>query len=116
MNKKYLLVALLFIGMTVISTRAFTITPSTEEAPNVYSYPSSTEDTTADSIKVKSWGSVKKVKIIIGINDDGDSDALNLILDLESSGPSNDFSGNTFTASTGSLDQTTKGAHANPPI
>jgi hypothetical protein len=116
MNKKYLLVSLLFIGMTVISTRAFTITPSMEEALNVNSYPSSIEDTTADSIKVKSWGSVKKVKIIIGINEDGDSHAFNLIFDLESSGPSNDFSGNTFTASTGSLDQTTKRAHVNPPI
>ena len=30
MNKKYLLVALLFIEMTVISTMAFTITPSME--------------------------------------------------------------------------------------
>jgi hypothetical protein len=116
MNKKYLLVALLFIGMTVISTRAFTITPNKVEALNVYSYPSSTGDTTADSIKVKLWGSAKKVKIIIGINDDGDSDAFNLIFDLKRSGPSTDFSENTFTAPTGSLDQTTKRAHANPPI
>ncbi|HEX9914355.1 MAG TPA: hypothetical protein VGB32_05495 [Candidatus Bathyarchaeia archaeon] len=108
MDKKYMLAALLLMGMTVISTMAFTITPSTEEAPNVYSYSTTTGDTTADSIKVKPWGSAKKVKIIIGIDDDADSDAFNLLFDLERSGPSNDFSGYTFTVSTGTLDQTAK--------
>ena len=108
MDKKYMLAALLLMGMTVISTMAFTITPSTEDALNVYSYSSSTGDTTADSIKVKPWGTAKKVKIIIGIADDVDSDAFNLLFDLERSGPSYDFSGYTFTASTGTLDQTSK--------
>ena len=108
MDKKYLLAALLLMGMTVMSTMAFTITPSTGDAPNVYSYSSSTGDTTADSIKVKPWGTSKKVKIIVGITDDADSDAFNLMFDLERSGPNYDFSGYTFTASTGTLDETSK--------
>jgi len=108
MDKKYMLAALLLMGMTVISTMAFTITPGTGDAPNVYSYSTTTGDTTADSIKVEPWGSAKKVKIIVGITDDADSDAFNLIFDLERSGPSNDFSGYTFTASTGTLDETAK--------
>ena len=108
MDKKYMLAALLLMGMTVMSTMAFTITPSTGDAPNVYSYSSSTGDTTADSIKVKPWGTSKKVKIIVGITDDADSDAFNLMFDLERSGPSYDFSGYTFTASTGTLDETSK--------
>jgi len=108
MDKKYMLAALLLMGMTVMSTMAFTITPSTGDAPNVYSYSSSTGDTTADSIKVKPWGTSKKVKIIGGITDDADSDAFNLMFDLERSGPNYDFSGYTFTASTGTLDETSK--------
>ena len=93
MKKQYILVALVLIGLGVISTMAFTLTDGPDITTAVYDITDAGASGDIDKIKVKPQGSLNKVKIDISLTDQD----VAFDLDLNLLGTELDLTGATIT-------------------